>query len=122
MQALFILSSTMKFASTLFSLLLAISLSDGLPLALQERDLTSDTQNDLLNGTPCKNYTVIFARETTSAGNVGESTGPPFFQAIASLVGASNLAVQGVDYPATILGFLQVRQHSMNGCSLAMNG
>ncbi len=111
----------MKFTSTLLTFLLAINLSTGLPLALEERDLTSDTQNDLLNGTPCKNYTVIFARGTTSPGNVGESTGPPFFQAIASLVGASNLAVQGVDYPASILGFLQVCQYAMRGCLFSTN-
>lgn len=100
----------MKFTLTLVSFLLGISLTEGFPLALEERALNSDTQNDLLNGTPCKNYTIIFARGTTSPGNVGTSTGPPFFQAVASLVGASNLAVQGVNYPASILGFLQVRQ------------
>ena|SRR5438105_1576215 len=97
----------MKFTSALVSLL-AIHLSSAFPLSLSRRaDLSSTTQNDLLNGTPCKPVTVIFARGTTSPGNVGESTGPPFFKAIANLTGAANLAVQGVDYPASILGFLQ---------------
>jgi len=50
--------------------------------------------------------TVIFARGTTETGNVGTLTGPPFFTALAQVVGASNLAVQGVDYPADIPGFL----------------
>jgi cutinase len=98
----------MKFTPTLLSLLI-VPFSSAFPLSslFKRADLTSTTQNDLLNGTPCKAVTVIFARGTTSPGNVGESTGPPFFQAIANLIGATNLAVQGVDYPASILGFLQ---------------
>lgn len=49
---------------------------------------------------------MIFARGTVSPGNVGEDTGPPFFQAIARLIGSDKLSVQGVDYPAGIFGFL----------------
>ena len=75
--------------------------------SLIPRDLKSDTQNDLTNGTPCKAITVLFARGTTSSGNMGTSTGPPFVQAIGALVGANNIAVQGIDYPASIIGFLQ---------------
>ncbi|EPE30730.1 alpha/beta-Hydrolase [Glarea lozoyensis ATCC 20868] len=89
------------------TLLILLPLATAFPLSLFKRaDLTLTTQNDLLNGTPCKPLTVIFARGTTSPGNVGESTGPPFFQEIAKLVGAANLAVQGVTYPASIFGFL----------------
>lgn len=39
-------------------------------------------------------------------GNVGSLTGPPFFEAVADRIGASNLAVQGVEYDASIAGFL----------------
>lgn len=39
-------------------------------------------------------------------GNVGTLTGPPFFEAVADRIGASNLAVQGVEYDASIVGFL----------------
>ena len=75
---------------------------------IESRQLsTSDTENDLENGTPCKDITVIFARGTTESGNVGTSAGPPFFQALANLVDASNLAVQGVNYSASIVGFLE---------------
>jgi hypothetical protein len=42
--------------------------------------------------------TVIFSRGTT--GNVGTLAGPPFFQALDAAAGASNVAVQSVDYPA----------------------
>jgi len=81
---------------------------------IEERDLTkrqynSDTYNQLTDGTPCRPITVIWARGTTQSGNVGEpnSEGPVFFNAIAARVGGiSRLAIQGVTYPANILGFL----------------
>lgn len=50
--------------------------------------------------------TVIFARGTTETGNVGTLSGPPYFDALSKIVGVDNLAVQGVDYPADIPGFL----------------
>lgn len=37
---------------------------------------------------------------------MGSVAGPPFAQALATKVGASSLAVQGVEYPADIPGFL----------------
>ncbi|KUJ19203.1 cutinase-domain-containing protein [Mollisia scopiformis] len=67
---------------------------------------TSTTQNGLTNDTGCKAMTVIFARGTTEQGNVGTLSGPPFFASLAQSVGTENLAVQGVDYPADIPGFL----------------
>lgn len=67
---------------------------------------TSTTQNGLTDGTGCKAMTVIFARGTTEQGNVGSLSGPPFFAALATSVGMENLAVQGVEYPANVQGFL----------------
>jgi hypothetical protein len=64
---------------------------------------TGDTRNDVLNKV-CAPVTVVFARGTTETGNVGTLTGPPFFTALQSAVG--QIAVQGVDYPADIPGFL----------------
>lgn len=75
-------------------------------LCLLTTTKAQDTENDLTNGTPCKAMTVIFARGTTETGNVGTLAGPPFFSALKDLVGAENVAVQGVDYPADIPGFL----------------
>ncbi|KAF4634940.1 hypothetical protein G7Y89_g3152 [Cudoniella acicularis] len=50
---------------------------------------------------------VIFARGTAEPGNVGILTGPPFFAAMAAYINGTNqLAIQGVDYPADIAGFL----------------
>ncbi len=71
--------------------------------SLESRDL--DTRNDLVNGA-CLPVTVIFSRGTIEPGNVGLLAGPPFFDALGSLIGSENLAVQGVNYPASILGYL----------------
>ncbi|PQE15466.1 hypothetical protein CJF31_00009014 [Rutstroemia sp. NJR-2017a BVV2] len=70
------------------------------------------TQNDLLdkNGS-CATMMVVFARGTGEPdnwiGNVGILTGPPFFTALAAYMnGTGNLMIQGVDYDASINGFL----------------
>lgn len=89
----------MKSTLTLLSL---ISLTIAAPLEPR----ASDTENDLTNGSGCKAMTVIFARGTTETGNVGTIAGPPLFNALSAKVGAGNMAVQGVDYPADIPGFL----------------
>lgn len=70
--------------------------------SLAKRQYNGDTFNQLTDGTACRPVTVIFARGTTSPGNVGEagSEGPSFFNALASVLGgASRLAIQGVNYP-----------------------
>ncbi|KAF9692501.1 hypothetical protein EKO04_009756 [Ascochyta lentis] len=69
--------------------------------------LTSITQNDVTNGGGCKPMTVLFARGTTEGGNMGTVAGPLFVSAIGAMMGgAQNLAVQGIQYPADIPGFL----------------
>lgn len=86
------------------AILLALA-SQAFSTPIQPRQsFAGDTENGLSG--PCKAYTVIFARGTTETGNVGAIAGPPFFQALASRVGSGNLAVQGVNYPADIAGFL----------------
>lgn len=65
---------------------------------------TQTTQNGLSGS--CGAVTVIFARGTTEPGNVGVLVGPPFFDALKSTIGAGNVVVQGVDYPASVEGFL----------------
>ncbi|KAH8883091.1 cutinase [Thozetella sp. PMI_491] len=80
-----------------------------LPNPLARRQYSGDTYNQLTDGTPCRAVTLIYARGTTQAGNVGDAAavGPLFFNALAALIGESNLAVQGVTYAADIIGFLQ---------------
>jgi hypothetical protein len=73
--------------------------------SLSKRYTGGDTANDLSG--PCKPVTVIFARGTTEPGNVGLLAGPPFFSALNTRLGASNVAVQGVDYAASIPGYLE---------------
>lgn len=77
--------------------------------ALAKRQYNGNTFNQLTDGTACRKVTIIWARGTNGAGNVGEagSEGPTFFNAVASAVGgAANLAVQGVNYSANVFGFL----------------
>ncbi|KAB2100715.1 hypothetical protein AG0111_0g10676 [Alternaria gaisen] len=69
--------------------------------------LTSITQNDVKNGGGCKPMTVLFARGTTELGNMGSIAGPPFVTALGAMMGgAANVAVQGIQYPADVPGFL----------------
>ena len=63
-----------------------------------------DTRNELGE---CKPVTVLFARGTIELGNVGTITGPPFFNALDQKLGAENVAVQGVDYPADFVGYFE---------------
>jgi len=72
---------------------------------LEIRDNWSITRNDLSG--PCRPVTLIFARGTLELGNVGVLAGPPFFNALADIIEDSNIAVQGVDYAATIGGYLE---------------
>lgn len=92
-------------ATTTLSLPLSIpsAISNLLP-GTSGGDFTGDTQNGLSG--VCKPMTIIFARGSGETGNVGTATGPPFFQAVAKLVGAANLAVQGVEYGAAFLSVL----------------
>lgn len=73
---------------------------------LAKRQNFDVTRNDLVNGM-CEAITIIFARGTVEPGNVGDLAGPPFFNALTAIVGSENVAVQGVDYGATIGGYLE---------------
>ncbi|KAM3076828.1 hypothetical protein ACMFMG_003704 [Clarireedia jacksonii] len=66
------------------------------------------TQNDFLDKKgSCATMMVLFARGTGEPGNVGILTGPPFFTALAAYMnGTGDLMIQGVDYDASIDGFL----------------
>lgn len=64
----------------------------------------SDIRNELPE---CRPVTVIFARGTIELGNVGALVGPPFFNALGLSIGDENVGVQGVEYPATFLEYLE---------------
>ncbi|PVH82543.1 carbohydrate esterase family 5 protein [Cadophora sp. DSE1049] len=93
----------MRSPASLILLALPLALTAPAPAAGNLGSAT--TQNGLTAG-GCKPMMVIFARGTTEQGNVGSLSGPPWFAAMGKAVGAQNLAVQGVDYPADIPGFL----------------
>jgi cutinase len=64
---------------------------------------TGRTASDVENGV-CKPMTLIFARGTTEQGNMGSIVGPPLADAMIALMGADQVAVQGVNYPANVAG------------------
>ncbi|KAL2064125.1 hypothetical protein VTL71DRAFT_4619 [Oculimacula yallundae] len=85
--------------------LLALPFALGAPQRGRGSNLGSaSTQNGLAGG--CKPMMVVFARGTTEQGNVGSLAGPPWFAAMEKAAGAGNVAVQGVNYPADVPGFL----------------
>ena len=63
------------------------------------------TNNDLINGV-CKDLTLIFARGTFEGGNIGGVVGPPLANALVSMLGGAQVAVQGVNNcPADVMSF-----------------
>ncbi|KAK0313951.1 hypothetical protein LTR91_011582 [Friedmanniomyces endolithicus] len=59
------------------------------------------TATDVDDGV-CAPITLIFARGSTEPGTMGSSVGPALAKALISSQGASGVAIQGVDYTATI--------------------
>ncbi|KAF7890402.1 hypothetical protein EAF00_008717 [Botryotinia globosa] len=55
----------------------------------------------------CSDVTVIFARGTTEFGTLGTVVGPPFLSALKSALGSSSVTMNGVEYPADVIGFLE---------------
>ncbi|KAF3909282.1 Cutinase [Dactylellina cionopaga] len=90
-----------------FSIFTFISQSiDAFPTPIFARQ-SSNTRNDLQNG-DCKAFSLIFARGTTETGNIGVVVGPAFISALGKALpgGSKALAIQGVNYPADVPGFL----------------
>lgn len=63
---------------------------------------SSDTSNGASGA--CMPITLLFARGTTETGNLGTVVGPGLAAAVQSGEGASNVAIQGVDYSASVGG------------------
>lgn len=82
---------------------LSVAAEDVLAMALGFQT----TRQDLDDG-KCSDLYVIFARGTQEPGNVGALVGPPFFKALEDALGSSHtMAVQGVDYEATVTDYLE---------------
>ncbi|PVH77980.1 carbohydrate esterase family 5 protein [Cadophora sp. DSE1049] len=56
----------------------------------------------------CKDVTVLFAKGTGENGNMGDgsSPGPAWAAAIRASLGTERVAVQGIEYDASVLGYL----------------
>jgi len=61
----------------------------------------SSRSNDFINA-GCAPIIMIFARGSTEDGNMGTVCGPQTGQALKDIFGAANVAVQGVEYLASI--------------------
>jgi hypothetical protein len=69
--------------------------------------LVSQARNHITSGLPYKSFTPIFARGTLEAGNIGGIVGPPLVDALVSILGSDQIAVQRVNnYPTDVAGFL----------------
>ena len=68
------------------------------PVTISQPPNPATVANDLLDGV-CKPVTLIYARATNEPGNIG-NFGQQLIASMNETLGASNLAVQGVDYPA----------------------
>lgn len=114
----------MKFLSSVLSLTSGLALVTAAPSSLStkpghvapaerssgvlaKRNYTTTYADQLVDGTACRDVTVIYARGTSQQGNIGEPTdvGPEFLDDLAALVGTNNLAAQGVNYTADVDGF-----------------
>ena len=71
---------------------------------LEARQSLNPTRNELSGS--CKPVTIIFARGTAEPGNVGLLAGPPWFNVLGAIIGYNNIAVQGVNYDASIPNYL----------------
>ncbi|KAF9014219.1 cutinase [Cyathus striatus] len=61
---------------------------------------------DLQGRQSCNDVYVYFARGTTETPTIGTIVGPPFQAALQSALTGKTLVFQGIDYPATVAGFL----------------
>ncbi|KAM3508754.1 hypothetical protein MY11210_006611 [Beauveria gryllotalpidicola] len=58
------------------------------------------------NNSGCKDVLIIFARGTCDPINCGVLVGPPFFDEVGKAIGGKSLGAQGVNYPASVDGYL----------------
>ena len=90
--------------STFAAVVLSACIATASPITVKRAGTTytgGTTANDVTNGV-CAPLTLIFARGTSEPGNMGSSVGPALAKQLISDLGASQIAVQGVTYPASV--------------------
>lgn len=93
----------MQFSVSTLALLLLPLVSAAPAADLETRQALPTTENGL--SAACKAVTIIFARGTNEAGNVGEIAGPPWFSRVRASRGTAAITVQGVTYVANVAGY-----------------
>ncbi|KAF2476177.1 cutinase-domain-containing protein [Lindgomyces ingoldianus] len=76
-----------------------------------------NTENGVADKNCCTDLTIVFARGTSEAGNVGTVAGPPMFKSLRSKLGANRVTIQGVNYPADAAG--NINQGASGGPAMA---
>lgn len=76
--------------------------------AYQEITATDNATENGLSGA-CRPVMAIFAKGTEDNGNVGNgnSPGPAWFSEMRKSIGEENITVQGIDYDANLLGYVE---------------
>lgn len=68
---------------------------------LEARQFGRTTANELVEG-GCRDTIFLFARGSGERGNMSGTVGPATADALRDELGAGNVAVQGIDYDASI--------------------
>ncbi|KAL2068590.1 hypothetical protein VTL71DRAFT_14927 [Oculimacula yallundae] len=76
--------------------------------SLESIDAPDDPINENGLGGACKAVTVLFAKGTGEKGNMGDgsSPGPAWAAAIRASLGTDKVTVQGIEYDASVFGYL----------------
>jgi len=97
----------MKVSAIVASTLAAVAFAAPAPVQIVERQLDTRvglTENEYSQriGGGCRPVIFFWARGSTELGNMGSTVGPPTGEGLKRAFGGSNVAVEGIDYPALI--------------------
>ncbi|KAI1127217.1 cutinase [Nemania abortiva] len=81
-------------------------LKSGTSSGILAASATGTTINEFLDG-GCRPVIFLYARGSTQDGNVGSSPGPQTIDQLKAKLGASTVAAQGLEYPASLLDNLR---------------
>ena len=91
--------------NTFAATVMMAAMTTAAPITIEKRAGTSyngGTNSSDIQNNVCAPLTFLFARGSTEPGNMGSTVGPALAKQLISSLGASQVAVQGVNYDATI--------------------